>query len=336
MRKILPLLILLTFLLYGCGENQVQKPKPQITIAIQDLPNDESIARDWYKTEFGELGYKVIVLEYESSGLISNAMASGNVDIGVIGTAAAVNAISKGLPIEVFWIHNIEGDNECLVVKNEVGVNSIAELKGKRIGVPPDSTALYSLLHAIKKSGLSTGDVTIITIQPLAIVNAWKEGKIDAAFLWQPSLGELLEDGRVLVSARELDAMGITSADVGIVNKDFARKHPAVLKKYVELQTRAHELFRNQPIQAAEIAAKNLNMSSSDALKQMNELVWIDVDEQISERYFGTDEWRGNFARTLEETAYFLARNMYIAHVVDSEAFAKAINSSFVEAVVKD
>ena len=336
MRKFLPLLMLLTFLLCGCGDEPVQKPPPQITIAIQDLPNDESIARDWYKTEFGELGYKVIVLEYESSGLVSNAMASGNVDIGVIGTSAAVNCISKGLPFEVFWIHNIEGDNECLVVKNTSGINSIAELKGKRVGVPPDSTALYSLLHSIKKAGLSTGDVTIMTMQPSAIVKAWKDGKIDAAFLWQPTLGELFADGHILVSARELDAMGITSADVGVVNKDFARKHPAVLKKYVEMQIRAHELFRNQPIQAAEIAAKNLGMSPSDALKQMNELVWIDVDEQISERYFGTDEWRGNFARTLEETAYFLAHNMYIAHVVDSEVFAKAINSSFVEAVLKN
>ena len=323
-------------LIAGCGfdDNSDQKSRREVIIAMQSIPNDEMIARSWYTEELGKaLGVKLILLNYDSSLLISNAMATGNIDIGVFGSATAAAAISQGQPCEIFWIHNIEGENECLVVKADSGIKSLEDLKGKRIGVTFGATTHYSLLQSMKLAGLTVDDVALFDLQPPEIIDDWKHGNIDATFIWQPYLGELLDDGRILFTGRRLDKMGITTADVAVVNKDFARRHPEIVRKYLELQIKADELYRNQPEQAAEIAAKNLRTDADDAIKQMDELVWIGLDEQLSERCLGTSERKGRFVQTLIDTAHFLERHDLIDRAARDEVFAAAVNPSYVEAI---
>ena len=336
MKKIFALMLATILLLCGCDEEQTTRPAKQVTIAMLPIANDEMIARSWYDEEIGKaLGAKVVKLEYDSGMLANEAMATGNIDIALVGSTAAALGISKGLPYQIFWIHSIDGDNEALVVKNSSGITSLADLKGKRVGVPPASTAQYSLYHALESVGLYDDSVMIIEIQPSVIIEAWKENKIDAAFVWQPYLKEILNDGHVLISSRELDKMGITTADVGVVNKEFARRYPDILEKYVELQVKAHKMFVNNPEQASELVARNLKTDYDHALNQMNELVWLDLEDQISERYLGTVEWKGDLVRTLAKTAKFLERNGEIEKAADEETFENAVNPAAAEAVSK-
>ena len=337
MKKILPLMLsMVLILMSGCGADRNASKPPQITIAVQPLPNDDSIAREWYAAELGKVsGAKVVMLSYDSSLLANNAMATGNIDIAVFGSATAAIGISKGLPYEIFWIHNVEGDNECLIVKNGSDINSIAELKGKRVGVTFGATAQYSLLQAMRQAGLSSDDVMLLDMQPPEILNAWREGQLDAAFVWQPTVDELLRDGRILITSRQLDEQGITTADVAVVSKQFAQQHPEIVKKYVELQVRAHELYKSDPKAAAAITADSLNLPVEEALKQMNELVWIDIKDQLSDRYMGTTEHKGHIAQTLFETAQFLEKSNVIDRAASLEKFSEAINPSFAQALVK-
>ena len=336
-KKIMPLFLLMILIaLSGCGSDRQEVNRQQINIAVQSLPNDESIARSWYDEELSKaLGVKVIVINYDSSLLANNAMATDNIDIAIFGSATAAIGISNGLPYEVFWIHNIEGDNEALVVKHDSDINSIADLKGKRVAVTFGATTHYSLLLAMQRAGVSVDDVTLFDLQPNEIVDNWLQGNIDAAYIWQPTLGELANDGRILISSRQLDEQGITTADVGVVNKRFARQHPDIVRKYVEMQVRAHELFKDEPHHASELTADTLDISSNAALKQMRELVWIDAEDQISGRYLGTSEHKGKFAETLSETAKFLESCNLVKRAATLDNFQKAINPSFIEAVVK-
>ena len=130
-------------------------------------------------------------------------------------------------------------------------------------------------------------------------------------------------------------AQGITTADVGAVNKVFASKHPDIINKYIELQIKAHELFEHDPKRAAAIAANTLDMPAEDALRQMNELVWLSAEEQISDRYLGTSEKKGRFAQTLFDIAKFLERNNILDRAANFDAFSNALEPSFSEAFAK-
>ena len=51
--------------------------------------------------------------------------------------------------MEIIWIHEDFADVESHVEKGTSGINTVADLKGKKVAVPFASTAHFSLLKAI-------------------------------------------------------------------------------------------------------------------------------------------------------------------------------------------
>ena len=76
-------------------------------------------------------------------------------------------------------------------------------LIGKKIATPFASTAHYSLLNALKLNGISEKDVELLDMQPADIYAAWQRGDIDAAYVWEPTLANLLSDGKILLSSAD-------------------------------------------------------------------------------------------------------------------------------------
>lgn len=317
----------------GCGQETQkvsEKSVPdQITIGVQVIPNDEQVVREQYEKE---LGTKVVFKQFDSGRDVNTAMASGQIDIAIMGSAPAAIGIAKGIPYEVFWIHDVEGENESLAVKNAANVKDIKGLEGKTVAVPVGSTAQYSLLNALKQAGVDIAKVKILDMQPPEIFAAWQRGDIDAAYVWQPTLGKLLTDGKILVTGRELAKKGIVTADVGVVSKSFAEKYPDIVKKYVQLQIRGYKLFQDKPEEAAGHVAQSLNLEPAEALKEMKELVWLSVDEQLSADYLGTSGQKGAFTKTLKDTADFLVEQKALDQAPGQEAFTDGVNPSFAEA----
>ncbi|WP_433594431.1 hypothetical protein [Nocardia sp. CA-145437] len=50
--------------------------------------------------------------------------------------------------------------------------------------------------------------MTLVNMQPDAIAAAWRGGDIDAAFVWEPTLSELVKNGHVVTTAAETAKAG--------------------------------------------------------------------------------------------------------------------------------
>lgn len=341
-RKIIKGSLILTVLgaqLIGCGAKTVHKGKelnkPEvINIAVQAIPNDELVAKakGWYESE---LGVKVNFKQFDSGRDINTAFASKSVDIAVIGTTPVSLGIATGIPYEVFWIHDVIGEAESLVVKNFSGINSVKDLKGKKIAVPFGSTAHYSLLNALILEEVKESDVQILDMQPQDIYTAWQRGDIDGAYVWNPTLGELLKEGNKIIDSKQLAEKGIVTADLGVVSKEFAEKYPDIVKEYVKLQIKAKELYDSKPDEAGEAIAKELNISKEDALVQTGQLMWISAEEQISEKYLGNESKKGDLSKTLKNTADFLVSQKSINSTAEESEFKNSINTKFIEEALK-
>jgi taurine transport system substrate-binding protein len=315
--------------------SQASGNKPaKIVIGYQAIPNDESIAlaQKWYETE---LGVPVELKSFDSGRDVNTAFASGSLDIGLIGSAPVSVGISSGIPYEVFWIHDVIGSAESLAVKNSSGVTDVKGLKGKKIATPFASTSHYSLLNAIKLAGLSASDVTLLDMQPQDILAAWQRGDIDAAYVWQPTLGKLLADGKVITDSAALAKQGIVTADLGVVSKAFAQKYPDIVNKYIALQDKAVQLYRTSPNDAADAIAKQLNIASKDALDQAGQLIWLNAAEQTGSAYLGTSAAKGDLAATIKSTADFLVEQKSIEKAASLDDIKNAIAPQFAEAAAK-
>ncbi|MCI1945356.1 taurine ABC transporter substrate-binding protein [Clostridium luticellarii] len=329
--------------LVGCGNGtdktssgtKDDKKPSVVTIGYQQIPNDEILAKskNWYEKE---LGVKVKFVQFDSGKDVNTAMTSKSLDIALLGSTPASIGISQNLPYEVFWIHDVIGKNEALVVKNKANINSIKDLKGKKVAVPFGSTTHYSLLSELKAEKVSANDVTVLDMQPQDIYAAWQRGEIDAAYVWEPTLAKLIAlDGKEIINSGTLAEKGIVTGDIGIVNKDFAKKYPNIVTKYVKLQIKAYDYFKSNVDDAAQSVAKELNISKEDSKNQMNELIWLSAKEEISDKYLGTSSKKGEFAKTLKDTADFLVQQKQIQSAPELSEFEKAIDPEFIESALK-
>jgi len=183
--------------------------------------------------------------KFDNGADVITAVASGDVEIGYLGSSPLAAAATRKLPIETFLIATQIGAGEALVVRDEI--KTPQDLVGKKVAVPFVSTGHYSLLAALKHWNIDPAKVQIVNLAPPAIIAAWKRGDIDATYVWDPALGVAKETGKVLITSGELGKAGAPTFDAWIVRKDFASKHPDVVRAFAQVTLQAYADYRKDP-----------------------------------------------------------------------------------------
>lgn len=298
----------------------------EFRIGYQVIPNAELLTKGLGIAEKKFPGVTIKWLPFDSGRDVNIAMASGGIDVGLAGSVPVSTGIAQGLPYQVYFIHNIIGDNEALVVTKTSGITSMADLPGNKIGVPFGSTTHFSLLSSLKQKGINPNDLKILDMQPQDMLAAWKRGDIDGGFVWHPTLSRMSESGgTVLVTAKQLAKDGIITADLGIVRKDFRAKYPDFLTSYVTALDEATKLYRDNPKAASNATSAEIGLSPEESLKVMDQLVWLNAKEQASEKYLGTPDAPGAFSQVLKDSAEFMVGQAAIPSAPDLKAYKEAL-----------
>ncbi len=329
---------LLAVFLVACGgdsdksEQSAEALPEEINFGILRVPNDETIAivEDMFEEYFGEKGIEYNLIVFDSGAEANQALASGSIDFATMGNVNAVTACARDLGVEMIWIHEVLGEIEALAVKNDSGINKIEDLTGKRVAVPFASTCHYVLLNILKNAGIED-QVQLLDMQTTEIVAAWKRGDVNAAYLWQPTLGEVLETGKVLVSSKEMAEEGFITANVEVVRKEFSGRYPDLVVSFITMLSEAADIYREDPRKAAEIVSKNLEITPEEALKQMQGSTWHTREELLTQDFFGTSENPGHFAKIMKETSDFLLAQDSIDYSPTQEEYNEYVNPYYIE-----
>jgi taurine transport system substrate-binding protein len=295
----------------------------KITIAYQAIPNGDLVVKHngWLEKALPDT--KIEWKQFDSGGSVNEAIAAGSVDIGLAGSSPVARGLSTPLPYEVPWIHDVIGDAEALAVRN--GIDDIQGLRGKTVATPLASTSHYSLLAALADAGLKPSDVKIIDAEPPDIAAAWQRGDIDAAYVWNPVLAQIVKaGGKVVVTSAQLAKEGKTTYDLAVAANDFASKYPDAVTTWVEQEDRAVRLYRDDPHAAATAVAAELNLAPDEALAQMNDLIFLTAEQQAGEKYLG-----GALGKDLAATARFNQELGQIPSVQDDGKYAAAVTPDF-------
>lgn len=347
LKKILASIITLTIvaaLFAACGtskktagtaeNNKASTDVPKVVnIGTQVMPNDEkiAIAKGFFEEE---LGVKVNIIQFEA-GDIRNALVSKDIDFALLGSASATQGIASGIDVETIWIHEVLGEAERLVVKKNSNINSVKDLVGKKIATPFTTTTHYSLLKALELNGISQKDVTLYDMQMPEIYAAWQRGDIDAAYAWEPTLSNLLKDGKVLLSSKDMAEKGVVTSNIEVVRREFAQKYPDIVSKYIKALNKAVKLYNGNQAEAVKTIAKALNITEEEALKQMKGSIWLTAEEQLDPAYFGTSAKKGNLVNSLKDTADFLYKQKSLMDEPKLSTFENAVNPTYIENALK-
>ncbi len=334
MRRVLLVLILLftvVVVVASCGANE----EKVINIGYLRVPNDETVAKSmgYIDAYFKDQGVRVNYIIVDSGVEANKAFASKSIDFATMGNTNGIVALSKGLDTELVWIHEVLGSIEALVVKKDLGIQSIEDLKGKKIATTFSSTSHYVLLNALKEAGIEK-EVTILDMKTPDIVAAWQRGDIDAAYTWEPSKSKLLElDGEVLIDSEAMAKKGFVTANVGLVRKEFAEKNPELVKGLLTQFSKASKLYKTNPKAAIEAASKEIEISPEEVKNQMAGSLWLSKEEALSSKYFGTSKQRGDFVKQMYDTAVFLKEYDSIEKLPSMEEFESFINPRYIEEI---
>ncbi|WP_370425810.1 taurine ABC transporter substrate-binding protein [Pantoea vagans] len=234
----------LTFLAAALALLAFRADAVNVTVAYQTSAEPAKVAQA--DNSFAkESGASVDWRKFDSGAGVLRALASGDVQIGNIGSSPLAVAAAQKLPIEAFLLASQLGNSEALVVKKTI--TSPKDLIGKRIAVPFISTTHYSLLAALKHWGIKPSQVQLVNLQPPAIIAAWQRGDIDGAYVWSPAVNELEKEGKVLTDSAEVGSWGSPTLDVWVVRKDFAEQHPEIVTAFARSAIDAQQAYLNSP-----------------------------------------------------------------------------------------
>jgi len=74
-----------------------------------------------------------------------------------------------------------------IVARKSAGIQKVADLKGKHITTPRNTSAAYFLAKMLATANLTEADVTIVAITPVTDMSvALKDRRVDAIAMWEP------------------------------------------------------------------------------------------------------------------------------------------------------
>jgi len=315
--------------LAGCSVDRSGQDdqKQTIRIAYQSFPSGDLIVKNNRWLEDALPDYNIKWTKFDSGADVNTAFIAKEVDFGALGSSPVARGLSAPLniPYKVAFVLDVAGDNEALVVRNGSNINTIAELRGKRIGTPFASTAHYSLLAALDQNGLSAADVQLVDLQPQAILAAFDRGDIDAGYSWLPTLDQLRANGKDLITSRQLARDGKPTLDLAVVADEFASAHPEVVDIWRQQEARALTVIKDDPAAAAKAIAAEIGLSPDDVTGQLKQGVYLTPAEVASPEWLGSEGNPGNIAANLESASQFLAEQKQIPSAASLQTFQDAI-----------
>lgn len=265
---------------------------------------------------------------------ILTAMTSNDMDLCNIGSSAMIVGFAKGVPISMIYVHKTIKEAEALIVRPESGIKTIADLRGKRIACPFNTTVHFALLAGMKSAGLSASDATLVNLKPDGIAAAWNSGSIDAAYIWFPVLAMLeREGGKIIFNGSDLIRQGTFVFDGIIVRDSFKKEHPDLVLAYLQELNRINVIYRENPEIMAETMSTFLQITKEDALQYAKTTYTLTPEEMLTDKWMGGPGAKNTgVLNAIDQQANFLHGAGQLSTIPDD--FSSFIDSSFLARMI--
>lgn len=145
------------------------------------------------------------------------------------------------------------------------GISSMADLKGKKVGVPEGTSGDLVFTLALEEAGMTESDVELIPMEAATIVAAFSSGQIDGAASWYPLIDTIKATVPDLVEvASEADLVpGGGSPTAYLTSNRIASEDPELVVKFDAVMREAMDFRAAQAEEAVDITARFLKTDSA-------------------------------------------------------------------------
>ncbi|MGJ4949727.1 aliphatic sulfonate ABC transporter substrate-binding protein [Bradyrhizobium sp. HKCCYLS20291] len=186
-------------------------------------------ARRTIENTFKPLGIDIAWVDFQFGPPLLEAINVGSVDFGYVGDAPPIFAQAASAKIRYAAAVKQNGSSQAIIVPKDSPIQTLADLKGKRVAFGKGSSAHNLLVAALEKAGLAWSDITPAPLAPADATAAFVKGSVDAWSIWDPylALAELKENARIIVWDKDVHKPN----SFYIVGSDFVEKYPAIVAR---------------------------------------------------------------------------------------------------------
>ncbi len=163
-----------------------------------------------------------------------------------------------------------------ILVRPESGVVSPRDLIGKKIAVPKGGTSHYFLVSYLEKWSIAPEDITLVYMNKKAMVQAMRDGEIDAVCQHDPVIGKI----RKVLHGKGVefgeDALARKTA-VLVMRDDFSEGHPELVRGILRGLFDALEFFQSNRDEAAKIFARRKHFSLKEVETFLNDTFTVQI-----------------------------------------------------------
>jgi aliphatic sulfonates family ABC transporter substrate-binding protein len=235
------------------------------------------VARD--QKMFEKAGLAAEYLKFISGPPMLAALQGENIDVAFMTTAPAIFALSQGIDIRVFFIESDAAETQALVSTKEAGMKSLADQKGKKIAVTFGTSAHYALLKSFETEKIPESAVTVLDMQPSAMVPAFIKGDIAGAWTWDPWTAKMQSEGGTIVGS--LGSLHLPMAGVWVVRTKWLRQNEEGIQRFIKAMDMTTEHMKTHEADAVKAIAGELGVDDRSAKLIYGRIEVPALDQQL-------------------------------------------------------
>jgi sulfonate transport system substrate-binding protein len=250
-------------------------------------------------------GVRIEWTDCDTGMQVVDALAGGDVDLGVVGEAPPVFAQAAHAPVVYLAAEPPAPEGEAIVVPAGSAARSLRDLRGKVLAVSRGANVVYFVLRALEEAGLAIDDVEVRTLSPVDARAAFERQQVAGWAIWNPLLASLQQTFPTRVLR---DARGLASNRAFYVGRRaFADEHPDLVDAFLAQVGAVGRWANESPASAARILAPQLNLATSA------------VAAALSLTPFDTQPIDAEVVASQQDVADTLHRGRFIARPVNVE-----------------
>jgi len=217
--------------------------------------------------EFEKDGISIRWVQSLGSNKALEFLNASSLDFGSTAGAAALVGRINGNPVKSIYVYS-RPEWTALVTRPDTGINTVADLKGKRVAATRGTDPHIFLIRALQDAGLTEKDVTVVVLQHGDGKAALIRGDVDAWAGLDPLMAsaEIENGAKLFYRNRAANTWGVLN-----VREAFANEHPDLVKRVLAAYERAREWSLAHPAELRKLLVAATKLPDAVIAKQLGE-----------------------------------------------------------------
>ncbi len=253
--------ILAAFLfLFACSPVGYPGTVETLTLAVPPLEQNALMYVAENRGFFTDNGLNVTIRDYDSGVTALDAVIQGKANLAEAAEFPVVRAIYKQAAVQIIAA-NDKFENDYIVAHKDRGIEKVADLEGKRIGVTRQTVNEFFLGRFLELNGIEQSKVTLVDLPPARFADAFNKEEVDALIAWQPHVNGIAKQQPNVVVWPAQSNQAVYGLLVG--RSEWVKQRSNTVERLIQALKQAEDYTVAQPDEAKAIVQKRLKYDSA-------------------------------------------------------------------------